>query len=83
MKVFRWSESANVESEIVSKCADLSDATLGRSCLVRSQDSGSIVVAVDGSSQDWSAVDWAAAEAATRGCGLRIVDVAQGRLRCR
>jgi len=37
------------------------------------EDSGSILVAVDGRPSGWGALDWAAAEAAARGSVLRIV----------
>ena len=36
---------------------------------------GSVLVAVNGRSSGWCALDWAAVEAATRRCSLRIVHV--------
>jgi nucleotide-binding universal stress UspA family protein len=45
------------------------------SFLPQRQDSGPVLVAVDGSDRGWEALEWATAEAAARQCVLRIVHV--------
>ena len=40
-----------------------------------SRDAGPILVAVDGNPRGWDALEWAAAESASRGCVLRIMHV--------
>jgi nucleotide-binding universal stress UspA family protein len=42
---------------------------------LRSSDGGSILVAVDGKPRGWDALEWAAAEALSRNCLLRIMHV--------
>ena len=43
--------------------------------LLAGQDSGPVLVGVDGRARDWDALEWAAAEAAARQCTLRVVHV--------
>jgi nucleotide-binding universal stress UspA family protein len=73
MRVFRRSQSTRFESETAYTSANLQIATRGTAGLLPSRDYGPILVAVDGSSHGWGALEWAAAEAAARQCALRIV----------
>jgi nucleotide-binding universal stress UspA family protein len=43
--------------------------------LLAGQDSGPVLVGVDGRARGWDALEWAAAEAAARQCTLRVVHV--------
>jgi nucleotide-binding universal stress UspA family protein len=72
MRNFRRSQSESLEG-VTFEASGLGVVTPGPADVLPSRDYGPILVAVDGSIQGWGALEWAAAEAAARGCALRIV----------
>jgi nucleotide-binding universal stress UspA family protein len=73
MRVFRRSQSEGLESGTDRGSSGPRVTTVGAADVLPSLDRGPILVAVDGSLTGWRALEWAAAEAAARGCALRIV----------
>jgi nucleotide-binding universal stress UspA family protein len=75
MRVFRRSRERSIEDwrRQISSIQRVASGSVGRTSDL--SDSDAIVVAVDGRPDGWIAVDWAAAEAASRKCALRIVHV--------
>jgi len=70
MRVFRRSQSfggATVPSHTSARTQSSAQHDLPPN------DSGSVLVAVNGKERGWDALEWAAAEAASRQCALRIV----------
>lgn len=70
MRVFRRSQSfggATVPSHTSARAQSSAQHDLPPN------DSGSVLVAVNGKERGWDALEWAAAEAASRQCALRIV----------
>jgi nucleotide-binding universal stress UspA family protein len=71
MKVFRRLHATGVETQAAGATGPLlADVTGARP---GDRDTSSILVAVGADTQNWDALDWAAAEAAARSCPLRIV----------
>jgi nucleotide-binding universal stress UspA family protein len=73
MKILRRSPAMGFEAGPAHAAAKAQAAAQGTTGLPPRQDTGPIVVAVDGHPHGWDALEWAAAEAAARQCALRIV----------
>jgi len=73
MRGFRRSQSTSFESEVAYASANSRVATQETASLLPRRDYGPILVAVNGHSASWDALDWATAEAAARQCALRIL----------
>jgi len=63
------------QAMVFQAMAAQASARRGTTGLPPREDTGPILVAVDGYPHGWDALEWAAAEAAARACALRIVHV--------
>lgn len=70
MRFFRRQQAGEVRPPVRAAASPGRRKTIG---LPLREDSGSVLVAVDGHPKGWGALEWAAAEAAARGSALRIV----------
>lgn len=73
MRVFRRSQALGYAVEVQQAAVPHRVPASKPTGLRAHQDTGPILVAVDGRPRGWDALEWAAAEAAARQCALRIV----------
>jgi nucleotide-binding universal stress UspA family protein len=75
MMAFRRPRAVSSGTASVRAAATPRKAIQAATGLLAGQDSGPVLVGVDGRARDWDALEWAAAEAVARQCTLRVVHV--------